>query len=164
MNISFTYYCWFICSLTWSWGDYRSCFSANMINKLHLLSFSLKETSFLSLYFLPHPFLSHLYSNASFLLPLLLLHFLPIPPSSSSRSFLPSLISSIFSAPLFYLLPFSPLPFPSLSFLSLSSYPFPSSPPPSSWLFFFFRSEFACRFRVFSSMSRPCYQTWLPLL
>ena len=112
-------------------------------------------------------------------------HFLPIPPSIfplhlfiSLLSFpfltlLPSsFLSIIFPAPFSPFLAFYlslPLLFPFLSFPFLSFPLLLSSPllPPSFLLlavFFFFRSEFACRFRVFSSMSRPCYQTWLPLL
>lgn len=68
---------------------------------------------------------------------------------SSSSIFFPFL--SVFFTPAFPLIP-SVLSFPS----SLGSSLLPCC---RRCVFFFFRSEFACRFRVFSSMSRPRYQT-----
>lgn len=81
--------------------------------------------------------------------------YLPITASLHLSSFLSLIhsfhfITSLLSACFFLHMFGSP-------FLSFPSSLHSSFLPPGC--FFFFCSEFACRFRVFSSMSRPCYQT-----
>lgn len=142
---------------------------------LTLLPFSFITTSLTSLpHFLPIPpsiFPLHLFLSFPFF-SFLSSPFLPPPPfifPSLHLSFLSSLLFLFhLSLPCTLTFPFlfHFLSFPFyLLFCSLSTFPFLSSyltPPPSlppPGCFFFFRSEFACRFRVFSSMSRPCYQT-----
>lgn len=77
-----------------------------------------------------------------------------LPPSPATLTIIVPPFTHLISPPF---LPLTPLPL----LFSLPPSLAPSLPPSLSplLLFFFSRSKFACRFKVFSSMSRPCYQT-----